>query len=49
MKMSSWLNTKSFNLKDEYYTPKSLVEIIFTHVSDNNSGKYFKNNNPVER
>jgi type I restriction-modification system DNA methylase subunit len=26
--MSNWLNVKSFNVKDEYYTPKILVEAI---------------------
>lgn len=31
-KMSNWLSKKSFNEKDEYYTPKILVEPILEYV-----------------
>ena len=31
-KMSSWLNTNSFNEKDEYYTPSILVEPIIEYT-----------------
>lgn len=31
-KMSTWLNRKSFNEKDEYYTPKILVEPIIPFI-----------------
>ena len=31
-KMSSWLNTNSFNQKDEYYTPPILVEPILNYI-----------------
>jgi len=31
-KMSNWLNTNSFNEKDEYYTPSILVEPIIKYV-----------------
>lgn len=34
-KMSNWLNTKSFNEKDEYYTPKILVEPILKYIKPN--------------
>ena len=34
-KMSNWLNTKSFNKKDEYYTPKILVEPILKYIKPN--------------
>ena len=30
--MSNWLNTKSFNIKDEYYTPPILVEPILKYI-----------------
>ncbi len=30
--MSNWLNVKSFNVKDEYYTPKILVEAIIKYI-----------------
>lgn len=30
--MSNWLNAKSFNLKDEYYTPPILVEPILKYI-----------------
>lgn len=30
--MSNWLNTNSFNKKDEYYTPKILVEPIIKYI-----------------
>lgn len=30
--MSNWLNTNSFNEKDEYYTPRILVEPILPYV-----------------
>lgn len=33
--MSNWLNTKSFNIKDEYYTPKLLVEPILKYIKPN--------------
>lgn len=32
MKMSNWLNANSFNEKDEYYTPKILVEPILKYI-----------------
>ena len=31
-KMSNWLSNKSFNEKDEYYTPKILVEPILKYL-----------------
>jgi hypothetical protein len=31
-KMSNWLNTTSFNKKDEYYTPRILVEPIIKYL-----------------
>jgi type I restriction-modification system DNA methylase subunit len=31
-KMSNWLNTTSFNKKDEYYTPRILVDVIVDFV-----------------
>lgn len=34
-KMSNWLNINSFNEKDEYYTPKILVEPILKYVKPN--------------
>ena len=30
--MSNWLNTNSFNIKDEYYTPRILAETIIPYV-----------------
>ena len=33
--MSKWLNKKSFNLKDEYYTPKILVDVILEFIKPN--------------
>ena len=36
-KMSNWLNTNSFNKKDEYYTPKILVEPILKYVKPNST------------
>lgn len=30
--MSNWLNKKSFNKKDEYYTPRILVDAILPYV-----------------
>lgn len=33
--MSNWLNTKSFNEKDEYYTPPILVEPILKYIKPN--------------
>ncbi len=33
--MSNWLNTKSFNIKDEYYTPKILIEPILKYIKPN--------------
>lgn len=36
-KMSNWLNTNSFNEKDEYYTPKILVEPILNYVKPNST------------
>lgn len=36
-KMSSWLNKKSFNKKDEYYTPKILVEPILEYIKPNST------------
>lgn len=35
--MSSWLATGKFNLKDEYYTPKILVEPIIKYLKDNST------------
>jgi hypothetical protein len=32
MKMDSWLNSNSFNVKDEYYTPPILVEPIIKYL-----------------
>ncbi len=34
-KMSNWLNINSFNEKDEYYTPKILVEPIIKYLKPN--------------
>ena len=31
-KMSNWLNTNSFNVKDEYYTPPILVKPILKYI-----------------
>ena len=31
-KMSNWLNTNSFNVKDEYYTPQILVKPILKYI-----------------
>lgn len=36
-KMSNWLNTNSFNEKDEYYTPKILVGPILNYVKPNST------------
>ena len=36
-KMSNWLNTNSFNEKDEYYTPKILVEPILKYLKPNST------------
>lgn len=33
--MSNWLNSTSFNIKDEYYTPRILVEPIIPFVKPN--------------
>ena len=33
--MSNWLNKDSFNEKDEYYTPKILVEPIIKYIKPN--------------
>ena len=33
-RMSNWLNTTSFNKKDEYYTPRILVEAILPYIPD---------------
>lgn len=30
--MSTWLNRKSFNIKDEYYTPPILVKPILEYI-----------------
>ena len=35
--MSSWLNKRSFNEKDEYYTPKILVEPILEFIKANST------------
>ena len=35
--MSSWLNTNSFDIKDEYYTPKILVEPIIKYLRQNST------------
>lgn len=35
--MSSWLNKTSFNEKDEYYTPKILVEPILKYIKPNST------------
>jgi len=35
--MSSWLNTNSFDIKDEYYTPKILVEPIIKYLRPNST------------
>ena len=35
--MSSWLNQKSFNIKDEYYTPRILVEPILKYLKPNST------------
>lgn len=32
---STWLNTNSFQERDEYYTPKSLVELIIPYLDKN--------------
>ena len=36
-KMSTWLNKKSFNVKDEYYTPPILVEPILSFIKPNST------------
>ena len=33
--MSNWLNTNSFNEKDEYYTPPILVKPILKYIKSN--------------
>ena len=33
--MSNWLNTNSFNEKDEYYTPSILVKPILKYIKPN--------------
>lgn len=33
-KMSSWLNVNSFDKRDEYYTPKILVEVLVPYIKD---------------
>lgn len=35
--MSNWLNTNSFNEKDEYYTPRILVEPILKYIKPNST------------
>ena len=35
--MSSWLNVNSFNEKDEYYTPRILVEPILKYIRPNST------------
>lgn len=35
--MSNWLNTDSFNVKDEYYTPRILVEPILKYIKPNST------------
>lgn len=35
--MSSWLKASSFNVKDEYYTPKILVEPILKYIKPNST------------
>jgi hypothetical protein len=35
--MSNWLNVDSFNKKDEYYTPKILVEAILEFIKPNST------------
>lgn len=35
--MSNWLNKRSFNEKDEYYTPKILVEPILKYLKPNST------------
>jgi len=35
--MSNWLNNNSFNEKDEYYTPKILVEPILKYLKQNST------------
>jgi hypothetical protein len=36
-KMSNWLSTNQFNEKDEYYTPKRLVEAILPFIKPNST------------
>lgn len=36
-KMSNWLSKNSFNEKDEYYTPKILVEPILKYIKPNST------------
>lgn len=36
-KMSNWLNTNSFNEKDEYYTPNILVKPILKYIKPNST------------
>lgn len=36
-KMSNWLNTSSFNEKDEYYTPRILVNPILKYIKPNST------------
>lgn len=35
--MSSWLRTNAFNKKDEYYTPRILVEPIIKYIKPNST------------
>ena len=35
--MSSWLNRNSFEIRDEYYTPKILVEPILKYIKPNST------------
>lgn len=36
-KMSNWLNSKSFNVFDEYFTPRILVEPIIPYIKPNST------------
>lgn len=36
-KMSNWLSTGKFKKKDEYYTPKLIVEVILPYIKDNST------------
>ena len=35
--MSNWLNRNSFNEKDEYYTPRILVDVIVPYIKPNST------------